>query len=182
MKRMLTAASFLKFQKQRFGLLAVLSVLVLAHFAAGADTGPKVELDAKKAGPRAVESLTQNAIVRDYRTAWNNVAHALETNSAGPLDGPFTGEAKTWLWQSVMSQQKTGLSRRYVDQNHRVEAVFYAPEGDVIELHDTADFQFQILDSGKVVQEEHVTGHYVVLMTPSADRWLVRHLQSVQQF
>ena len=182
MKRTLTAASFFKFQKRRFELLAALFFLALTHFSVGADGGPKMQLDAKKAGPRVVESLTQNAIVRDYRTAWNNMAHALESNSVGPLDGPFTGEAKTWLWQSVMSQQKIGLSRRYVDQNHKVEAVFYAPEGDVIELHDTADFQLQILDTGKVVQEEHVTAHYVVLMTPSADRWLVRHLQSVQQF
>jgi hypothetical protein len=162
--------------------LAVLFVLALTQFSVGADDGSRVQLDAKKTGPRAIESLTQNAIVRDYRTAWNNMAQALESNSVGPLDGPFTGEAKTWLWQSVLSQQKTGLSRRYVDQNHKVEAVFYAPEGDVIELHDTADYQLQILDGGKVVQEEHVTAHYVVLMTPSADRWLVRHLQSVQQF
>jgi hypothetical protein len=182
MNRLLTTASCLKFQTQRLGLLSATFFLALAQFSSAADAAPKVQLDAKKAGPRAVESLTQNAIVRDYRAAWNNMAHALEANSVGPLDGPFTGEAKTWLWQSVMSQQKTGLSRRYVDQTHTVEAVFYAPEGDVIELHDTADFQLQILDSGKVVQEEHVTAHYVVLMTPSADRWLVRHLQSVQQF
>jgi hypothetical protein len=129
-----------------------------------------------------VENLTQSIIVRDYRSAWNSMARALDANSLEPLDGPFTGEAKQWLWQSVMSQQKSGLSRRYVDQSHKLEAVFYAPEGDVLELHDTADYQLQILDQGKVVHEEHVTARYVVLMTPSADHWMVRTLQSVQQF
>lgn len=162
---------------------ALISVpLVLSQCSLAADDGAKVQLDAKKAGPRAVENLTQNIIVRDYRTAWNSMARALDANSLEPLEGPFTGEAKQWLWQSVMSQQKSGLSRRYLDQNHKVEAVFYAPEGDVLELHDTADYRLQILDQGKVVNEGHVTAHYVVLMTPSADHWMVRNLQSVQQF
>jgi hypothetical protein len=156
--------------------------LLLSQASLAADDGAKVQLDAKKAGPRAVENLTQSIIVRDYRSAWNSMARALDANSLEPLDGPFTGEAKQWLWQSVMSQQKSGLSRRYVDQSHKLEAVFYAPEGDVLELHDTADYQLQILDQGKVVHEEHVTARYVVLMTPSADHWMVRTLQSVQQF
>jgi hypothetical protein len=162
---------------------SLLSVpLLLSQASLAADDSAKVQLDAKKAGPRAVENLTQSIIVRDYRSAWNSMARALDANSLEPLDGPFTGEAKQWLWQSVMSQQKSGLSRRYVDQSHKLEAVFYAPEGDVLELHDTADYQLQILDQGKVVHEEHVTARYVVLMTPSADHWMVRTLQSVQQF
>jgi hypothetical protein len=98
------------------------------------------------------------------------------------LNGPFTGEAKTGLWQSVVSQQRSGLGRRYADQTHHLDAVFYAPEGDAIELHDTAEYQLQFLDKGKVIHEEYVVAHYVVLMTPSADRWLVRYLQAVPQF
>ena len=157
--------------------------LLWPQYSGGADAGtPQVQLDAKKAAPRAVENLTERGIVRDYRVAWNNMAMALELNSVAPLDGPFTGEAKTSLWQSVISQQRSGLSRRYADQTHKLEAVFYALEGDAIELHDTADYQLQILDNGKVVQEEHVVAHYVVLMTPSSDRWLVRYLQAVPQF
>jgi hypothetical protein len=165
-----------------FKVALICVTLVLSQSSLAADEGAKVQLDAKKAGPRAVENLTQNIIVRDYRAAWNSMARALDANSLEPLDGPFTGEAKQWLWQSVMSQQKSGLSRRYLDQSHKVEAVFYAPEGDVLELHDTADYRLQILDQGKVVNEEHVTAHYVVLMTPSADHWMVRNLQSVKQF
>lgn len=144
--------------------------------------GPQVQLNASKASPRSIEPLTENAVVRDYRGAWTSLSNALEQNSVAPLNAAFTAEAKTVLWQSVLSQQRTGLARRYSNQTHRLDAVFYAPEGDVIELHDTAEYQLQFLDQGKIVHEEHVVAHYVVLMTPSADRWLVRYLQAVPQF
>jgi hypothetical protein len=68
-----------------------------------------------------------------------------------------------------------------VDQNHRLEAVFYAPEGDVMELHDTAEYELRISDGGKIIHDEHVVMHYVVLMTPGADRWVIRQLQAVPQ-
>ncbi len=169
----------------RFNSSASLLALVLVvgtHVSAVTDDAIKIQFDTAKTGPRAVEPLTQKSILRDYRGAWNSMAAALESNSLDPLAGPFIGEARKWLGESVSSQQKSGLSRRYADQNHRVQAVFYAPEGDVIELHDTAEYQLQILDQGKVIHEERVTAHYVVLMTPSADRWTVRLLQSVPQF
>jgi hypothetical protein len=60
--------------------------------------------------------------------------------------------------------------------------VFYAPEGDLIELQDNADFQRQVLDGRNTIQEEHVVARYIVLMTPSADRWVVRQLQAVPHF
>jgi hypothetical protein len=178
---------------RRYGFIPCSSSLLAFTLLAGAlvsgplswatdDTDIKVQFEAGKAGPRAVEPLTEKSILRDYRGAWKSMAAALENNSVEPLGGPFTVEARQWLGQSVISQQKSGLSQRYTDQNHKVQAIFYAPEGDVIELHDTADYQLQILDQGKVIHEERVTAHYVVLMTPSADRWTVRLLQSVPQF
>lgn len=148
----------------------------------GADSAVQVKLDSKKANPRSVESLTEQVILRDYRFAWTSIAQALEFNTLDPLEGAFTGEAKQWLSQTVTSQQRSGLSQRYVDQNHKVEAVFYAPEGDVMELQDTAEYQLQISDGGKLIHEEHVVVHYIVLMTPAADRWTIRHLQAVPQF
>jgi hemin uptake protein HemP len=148
----------------------------------GADSAVRVQLDSTKASPRSVESLTEQVILRDYRFAWTSIAQALEFNTLDPLEGAFTGESKQALSQSVTSQQRSGLRQRYVDQNHKVQAVFYAPEGDVIELHDTAEYQLQILDGGKLIHEEHVVMHYIVLMTPAADRWMVRHLQAVPQF
>ena len=147
-----------------------------------ADSVVQVQLDFKKASPRAVEELTERAILRDYRFAWTSIAQALEFNALDPLEGPFTGDAKRWLQQTVASQRQAGLNQKYVDQTHHVEAVFYAPEGDVMELHDTAEYQLQISDGGKVIHDEHAVVHYVVLMTPAADRWVIRQLQAVPQF
>ena len=151
-------------------------------FSSAADSSPKVQFDASKASPRAVEPLTERAILRDYRFAWASLAQALEFNTLDPLEGPFVGTAKKWLTDSVDSQRRSGLSSRYLDQSHKVEAVFYAPEGDIIELHDTTEYQLQIVDGQKPVHDEHVVVHYVVLMTPAADRWVIRQLQAVPQF
>jgi hypothetical protein len=147
-----------------------------------ADSTPQVVLNTAKAGPRAVESLTERAILRDYTFAWVNLDHALEASSTATLSGLFVGNAGAWLNAAVASQRRNGLSSRYLNQNHKVDAVFYAPEGDMIELHDTADYDLQILDGSKTIHSEHVTLHYVVLMTPGADRWVIRQLQSVPQF
>jgi hypothetical protein len=147
-----------------------------------ADNAVQVELDVKKAAPRAVEDLTERSILRDYRFAWLTMSRALEFNSPDFLEGAFAGDVKGMLTQTVASQQRSHLSRRYSDQSHRVEAVFYAPEGDVMELHDTAEYQLQLLDGDKALINEHVVVHYVVLMTPAADRWVVRQLQAVPRF
>jgi hypothetical protein len=157
-------------------------LLILSFDLHGADSAVHVQLDLKKAGPRAVESLTERGILRDYRLACTSMAQALEFNTADPLEGPFAGEAKRQLLETVTQQQRSGLSQRYIDQNHRLEAVFYAPEGDVMELHDTAGYQLQVLEGGKIIHDEHVVMHFVVLMTPGADRWVIRQLQAVPQF
>jgi len=157
-------------------------VILLSAISAAAADAPRVVLNVSKAGPRAVEPLTERSLLRDYKFAWSNLALALESNSEGPLNGLFVGHASGWLHQTVKNQEKNGLTSRYLNQSHKVEAVFYAPEGDVIELHDVAEYDYQILDSGKAIHNEHAIVHYVVLMTPGADRWVVRQLQSVEQF
>jgi hypothetical protein len=163
-------------------LAAICLILGVSVNSYAADAAVKIQLNTKKAGPRAVESLTERGILRDYRFAWTSIAQALEANTTEPLEGPFSGDAKQWLRQSIASQMKSGLSQRYLDQSHQLEAVFYAPEGDVMELHDTAQYQVQILDGSKTIRDEHITVHYVVLMTPGADRWVVRQLQAVREF
>jgi hypothetical protein len=40
-----------------------------------ADSAVQVELDSKKAAPRAVESLTERQILHDYGAAWTYMAH-----------------------------------------------------------------------------------------------------------
>jgi hypothetical protein len=81
----------------------------------------------------------------------------------------------------VKSQIKSGLHTRYQDRGHKLDAIFYAPAGDAMELRDHAQLDMQVLDGGKVIYEEPVDLNYVVLMTPGADRWLVRQLQAVEQ-
>lgn len=156
-------------------------LLVLAQ-ALAADNAPQVTFNAAKATPRTVEGLTERAIVRDYKFAWANLDAALSSNSADPLNGLFVGTANSWLTQKVNSQRHSGTTSRYLNQTHKVDAVFYAPEGDVIELHDTAQYDLEIHDGGKTIHTEHATVNYVVLMTPGADRWVIRQLQAVPQF
>jgi len=159
-------------------LIAVV-VLSMCSLVFAADDSPRVSLDVTKASPRTVESLTERAITRDYKFAWASLSVALEGNNASPLNGHFAGSADTWLRELVTSQRRNGVTSRYLNQSHKVEASFYAPEGDVIELHDTAEYDLQILDGGKTIHSRHAVVHYVVLMTPGADRWVVRQIQTV---
>jgi len=160
--------------------IVIFAFLPLSSKADGPAVG--VQMDISKAGPRAVENETERRILSDYRLAWTNIAQAMESNTPAPLQALFVGPAKKWLDDSVSSQQKSGLSSKYLNQNHRLQAVFYSPEGDVIELHDTAQYEMQVLDDGKVIHDDNVTHHYVVLMTPGADRWVIRQLVAVPQF
>ena len=162
-------------------VVVAMIIALVPSYSVAADT-PQVSLNTSKASPRGVEPLTQRSVLRDYKFAWVNLDHALQANSTAFLSGLFAGTANSWLNDAVASQRRNRLSSRYLNQNHKVEAIFYAPEGDLIELHDTADYDLQILDGSKAVQNEHVTVHYVVLMTPAADRWVVRQLQSVPSF
>lgn len=162
----------------------ILGMIALAMplCAVGADTSPQVELNTGKVGPRAVESLTERSVLNGYRFAWENLAHALEANSVAPLNGSFVGTANSWLSDRVLAQRRSGLRSRYLNQHHKLDAVFYAPEGDMMELHDTAEYDLQILDGDKTVHDDHVVVHYVVLMTPGSDRWVIRQMQAVPQF
>ncbi len=167
----------------RVALLGLaIAALIPCYKALAADTSPQVTLKVSKATPRQVESLTQSAVLRDYKFAWGNLATAEESNSAASLSGLFVGDANARLAKEIQSQQKNGMSSRYSNQSHKVEAVFYSPEGDILELHDTAEYDFEVLDGGQSIHSEHAIVHYVVLMTPGADRWVIRHLQAVPQF
>ncbi|MGA8274649.1 MAG: hypothetical protein WB919_24040 [Candidatus Sulfotelmatobacter sp.] len=179
MTRISKSAAHISFAAPVAALMLLFAAIPNSH---AADTNVQVQLNTQKAGPREVEPLTARGILRDYRFAWTSMSQALEANTLDPLEGPFSGDARQWLRQTVTTQQQSGLSRRYLDQTHQLEVVFYAPEGDVMELHDTAQYQLQIRDGDKTIQDEHVTVHYVVLMTPAADRWVIRQLQAVPQF
>ncbi|HET8825045.1 MAG TPA: hypothetical protein VFM77_07945, partial [Terriglobales bacterium] len=105
---------------------------------------------------------------------------ALSENRPGLLDGYFAGLAKQDLGNRVKSQIKNGMHTRYQDRGHKLEAIFYAPAGDAMQLRDHAQFDIQVLDGDKVIYDEPVNAEYIVLMTPGADRWLVRQMQAIQ--
>jgi hypothetical protein len=168
----------------RYGSLLLLFAIALLgvvayHLRASADDHlPRVQLNADNVSPRPIEDLTGKSVPRDYALAWQTLAEAMANNKTGLLDGYFTGLAKQYLTQRINSQIKSGLQTRYTDRGHKLEALFYSPAGDVMELRDHAQFDMQVLDGGKVIYEEPVNTQFMVLMTPGADRWMVRQLQA----
>lgn len=140
---------------------------------------PRVQFAVNNVGPRAIEDLTSKSVPRDYAFAWQTMEQALRENRARALDGYFTGAAKQDLTDRVNSQIKSGMSTRLEDHGHQLEAVFYSPAGDAMELRDHARLEIQVLDGNKVIYEGPVSADYYVIMSPGADRWLVRQIQAV---
>jgi rhamnogalacturonyl hydrolase YesR len=167
--------------------LATVAVLALvlpeqaSHIVLAA-TGPMVSLNVGSAGPRQVEDTTQRAVARDYAAAWQAMAAALDQNRTDLLAGNFIGTADDRLTASIKQQRKNGLHQQIVDKGHRVNVVFYSPEGSAMELYDTAQIQLQIMDGNKVVQSEDATVHYVALITAAENSWKVRMLEAVPGF
>jgi hypothetical protein len=169
----------------RYSLLALAlgafmcAVVVLRLGASAAADLPHVELNADNIGPREIEDLTSQSVPRDYGLAWQTMEQALDENRPGLLDGYFTGDAKEDLKARVAGQLKSGLRTRFQDRGHKLDAIFYAPAGDAMQLRDHAQFDIQVLDGSKVIYEEPLNLEYMVLMTPGADRWLVRQIQAI---
>ncbi|HZQ19520.1 MAG TPA: hypothetical protein VFA90_12420 [Terriglobales bacterium] len=164
-------------------ILLAVAVLVLGvvayHLRATADDElPHVELNTDNIGPRPIEDLTSKSVPRDYALAWQTMEQAVTENNPGLLDAYFTGLAKQDLIQRVNSQIQSGLHTRYTDRGHKLDTIFYSPSGDAMELRDHAQLDMQVLDGSKVIYDEPITADYMVLMTPGADRWLVRQIQA----
>ena len=150
--------------------------------APASSAGVAVELNTSSATPREVEDSTEKAIVRDYGSAWATLARALDENRADLLPAFFTGVAQEKLAEKVRQQKLSGLRTRYVDHGHKLEAVFYSPEGSAMQLRDTAQLEIQVLDGDKVVGSVNSTVRYIALMTVGEERWKVRVLQAVPGF
>ncbi|HEY1936343.1 MAG TPA: hypothetical protein VGJ33_00230 [Candidatus Angelobacter sp.] len=146
-----------------------------------ADTKPEVQLNVKNAQPREVEDVTQNAIVRDYTLAWQAINTALSNNTLQPLNENFSGFALDRLTQRVKDQKEHGLSTRIIDHGHKVDAIFYSPDGAAMELKDTASIETQVLDGGTVIHSDQAQIQYYAIMTGAEDRWKVRVLESTAQ-
>jgi hypothetical protein len=146
-----------------------------------ADTKPEVQLNVKNAQPREVEDVTQNAIVRDYTLAWQAINTALSNNTLQPLNENFSGFALDRLTQRVKDQKEHGLTTRIIDHGHKVDAIFYSPDGAAMELKDTASIETQVLDGGTVIHSDQAQIQYYAIMTGAEDRWKVRVLESTPQ-
>jgi hypothetical protein len=146
-----------------------------------AENKPAVELNVKNAEPREVEDVTQKAILRDYTLAWQAISASLAANTTQPLNENLAGVALDKFLQRVKDQQEQGLHTRIVDHGHKVEAIFYSPDGAAIELKDTATIETQVLDGGTVIYSDQSQIRYYAVMTGAEDRWKVRVLESAPQ-
>jgi hypothetical protein len=162
-------------------LLSVALAAAGAAPLARAQGSPQVRLAVEGVTPRAVEPLTGHTIERDYAAAWKTLADASESGTPAPISAYFAGNAKKALMKAISGQHKAGIQVRYLNQVHNLKAVFYSTDGDVMELQDSAEYQLQVVSDGKVIHDEHVAAHNIVLMTPAADRWVVRQLQAVPE-
>jgi hypothetical protein len=161
---------------------SVLAVLLVLGAASLAADGPRVQFDTSHIGPRQMEDVTGRNIPRDWGRAWQTLAIAYAQNRPDLLSRYFTGFAQQKLTAGIAAQEKSGVRTRYIDHGHKLAAYFYSPDGGAIELHDTADLEIQVLDGNNLVHSERVTLRYIGLMTPAADHWEVRLLESVPSF
>lgn len=167
-------------------LLAALTSLAawmfsLSNSALAASTSG-VQLSVSGAGPREIEDQTEQAITRDYAKAWQALSAARGQNRPDLLAGMFVGYAKNEITQAIEDQKRENIRTRYIDHGHKLQAIFYSQEGSAMQLRDTAQLEVQVLDGDSVVHSDSATIHYLVLMTPAADRWQVRMLQAVPGF
>jgi hypothetical protein len=142
---------------------------------------PRVTLNAESIVPRSIEQRTGETVIRAYAQAWQDLAQCLDDNRTDLLNEYFAGLAKERLTQRIAEQRNTGLRTRYVDHGHQVKAVFYSPDGGEMQLIDQAQIEVQVFDGQKVIYNSNSAQKYLVLMTPGADRWYVRSLESVPE-
>jgi hypothetical protein len=168
-------------------LTGVVAALALVLVCAGAlvdrvhaEAKPAVQLSVDKATPREVDDTVQQAIARDYASAWQALASALSNNNVAALNDNFVGFAQDKLTRRIHDQQQAGLKTRIVDRGHKVDAIFYSKDGAAIELRDTATIETEILEGGTVIHSDQSQVHFCVVMTGAEDRWKVRVLESVK--
>ena len=162
-----------------FAIFLSLAVTSLVLITSAAEPGQRIELSVAGAGPREIEETTEKAIVRDYAVAWKALATALNENRVQALDAGFIGDARNKLGNRIGEQKRSGLRTRYVDRGHKLEVLFYSPEGSAMQLRDAATLEMQVLDGDQVVNSQQLTQNYLVVMTVGEDRWKVRVLQEV---
>ena len=79
--------------------------------------------------------------------------------------------------QRIEGQRASNLKVRIVDHGHKLDAIFYSPEGSALQVRDTAQLEIEYLNGNSVVHREQVTQKYLALLTVGEDRWKVRVLE-----
>ncbi len=170
--------------KTIFRMLLSLLVSGLVFAAWGADA-PEIELNASfgnsRQTGREMQDDTRRSIARAYGRAWETLSRALAENRADLLDSTFVGAARDHFAEAIMQQRASGISTRYVDRGHKVDVLFYSPEGLSVQLRDRAQLEIQVLDGDTVIHRERVTLTHIALLTPTEVTWKVRVLQAVPE-
>jgi hypothetical protein len=129
-------------------------------------------------GPRQLQDQTATAVVRDYVESWKSLAAALRQNRPDLLDQDFVGTAKDKLTDTIHQQAALGLHARYQDRAHRIQIIFYSPDGLSVQLVDNVEYDERVVDHQKVLTTQHTHARYTVVMTPAETRWRVRVFQA----
>lgn len=159
-------------------LMLIAAAVRLSAAPPASNTNANFAIDISQAQPRQVEEATQQAIVRDYSKAWQNMAQALEQNRTDLVNQSFVGIAREKIGQLVSQQKQAGLKRRYVDRGHKLEVLFYSYEGSALQLRDTAQLEIQVMDGDRVLNSKQMTVRYTALLTPTESAWKVRILEA----
>lgn len=128
--------------------------------------------------PRPLNDQTQHAAIRDYLESWQSMSEALSQNRADLLDTDFVGTAKERIANAIHDQTSSGISTHYQDRSHNIQILFYSPEGLSVELQDSAEYDVQVTDHGKLLATYPAHARYIVVLTPSEVRWRVRIFQA----
>lgn len=132
-------------------------------------------------GSRQLEVLTATSVVRDYLESWKAFRTALNQNATQALSEDFVGTALTRLSDTIAQQSKLGLHTRYTDRSHRLQIVFYSPDGLSLQIIDHVDYDEQVMQGATVIATQPVQARYVVVLTPSQTRWQVRIFQAATE-
>lgn len=152
-------------------------LLFFASMAYGAAPNGVQVTPANVHGSRPLESTTERAVIRDYLQAWKGLQSSLSNNDPYALRDDFTGNALAVLTRTVKQQHDLGISTLYGNLSHRIQIIFYSPNGLSIQMIDTVSYHEKILQKGKPVGAGTLTTRYIVVLTPTATRWMVRLLQ-----
>jgi hypothetical protein len=163
-------------------LAFAVACLCLAPLSAHGAEQPSVQVDLSNLqSPRPLQKETQNAAIRDYLKAWRSLGEAFARNQPELLDADFVGTARQKFGDAIQEQVAGGISTRYQDRAHRIQIVFYSPEGLSIQIVDNVDYVVDVSSGDKLHSQQLMHARYVAVLTPAEVRWRVRLLQGGPQ-